>query len=44
MFELYRDSMGVEVHVVHSVDEAYELLEVTPEDFTQRLFPGSMAA
>jgi hypothetical protein len=36
--------MGVEVHVVHSMDEAYELLKVSPEDFTERLFPVEVAA
>jgi hypothetical protein len=44
MLEMLRDSMGVEVQVVHSLDEAYELLEVTPEDFTERLLPERMAA
>jgi hypothetical protein len=43
MFELYRDSMGVQVQVVQSLDEAYELLKVTPEGFTQRLFPEEVA-
>jgi len=45
MFALYRDSMGGSLHtVVSSIDEAYELLKVNPEDFSQRLFPESMAA
>jgi hypothetical protein len=44
MFELYRDSMNVQVQVVQSLDEAYELLKVTQEDFTQRLFPEEVAA
>jgi hypothetical protein len=44
MFEMHRNSMGVAVQVVQSMDEAYELLKVTPEDFTQRLFPERMAA
>jgi hypothetical protein len=44
MFELHRDAMGVEVHVVRSIEEAYELLEVGPDDFTQRLFPEDVAA
>jgi hypothetical protein len=44
MFEMHRDSMEGQFHVVHSMDEAYELLEVNPEDFTQRLLPESMAA
>jgi hypothetical protein len=44
MFELHRDSIGVEVQVVHSMDEAYDLLNVSPEDFSQRLFPVDVAA
>jgi len=44
MFELHRDSMGVQVQVVQSLDEAYELLKVTPGDFTERLFPEEVAA
>ena len=43
MFELHRDSMGGQFHVVRSMDEAYDLLKVTPQDFTQRLFPEEMA-
>jgi hypothetical protein len=45
MFELYRDSMGGNLQsVVPSIDEAYELLKVSPEDFTQRLSPEDLAA
>jgi hypothetical protein len=44
MFEMHRESMGVHLEVVHSLDEAYDLLEVTPEDFSQRLFPEDKAA
>ena len=45
MFELYRDSMGGNlVTVVSSIDKAYEFLNVSPADFSQRLFPESMAA
>jgi hypothetical protein len=39
MFEMHRDAMGVQLHVVYSMHEAYDLLEVAPQDFTQRLFP-----
>jgi hypothetical protein len=39
MFELRRDSMGGQLQVVHSLDEAYNLLKVAPQDFSQRLFP-----
>jgi hypothetical protein len=44
MFELHGESMGVGVQVAHSMDEAYKLLGVRAEDFTQRLFPERMAA
>ena len=45
MFELYRDSMaGQSQIVVRSNDEAYELLKVTPQDFSQRLFSEELAA
>jgi hypothetical protein len=45
MFELYRDSMGGKIQtVVSSIEEAYEFLKVSPADFSQRLFPESMAA
>jgi hypothetical protein len=44
MFELHRDSMDGQFHVVQSMDEAYVLLEVTPQDFSRRLFPESMPA
>jgi hypothetical protein len=42
MYEIHRDSMGVQVQVVQSMDEAYELLKVTPQDFTERLFPDNV--
>jgi hypothetical protein len=40
MFELCRDSMGGELQVVRSPEEAYEKLGVRPEDFTQHVFPS----
>ena len=40
MFELSRDSMGGQLQVVRSPEEAYEKLGVRPEDFTQRVFPS----
>src|SRR5215472_7224305 len=40
MFELYRDSTGGKtLTIVQSLDEAYELLKVSPQDFSERLFP-----
>ena len=44
MFELLRDGMGGQFHNVLSVDEAYAMLEVGPENFSQRLFPEQLAA
>jgi hypothetical protein len=44
MFELSRNSMEGQLHVVRSLDEAYNLLGVKPEDFSQRLFPERSAA
>ena len=44
MFEMHRESMGVQLEVVHSIDEAYDLLKVTPQDFSERLFPADLAA
>jgi hypothetical protein len=44
MFELYRDSMAGQLQVVHSMDEAYDLLKVSPQDFTERQFQVDVAA
>jgi hypothetical protein len=44
MLELFRDSMGGQLQVVHSLEEAYDIVGVRPEDFTERLFPKEMAA
>jgi hypothetical protein len=44
MFEMHREAMGVQLQVVHSLDEAYDLLKVSAEDFSQRLFPVDVAA
>jgi hypothetical protein len=45
MFELYRDSMGGQAPiVVRSNDEAHELLNVSPQDFSQRLFSEEVPA
>lgn len=40
MYEMSRDGMRVDLQVVGSVDEAYRIFGVAPEDFSQRLFPG----
>src|SRR5262245_52806127 len=39
MFELCRDSMGGQLQVLRSPEEAYDWLGVRPEDFTQRVLP-----
>jgi hypothetical protein len=44
MFESTRTSMGLELHIVWSVDEAYAMLGVSPEDFSQRLFPEDLVS
>ena len=44
MFESTRTSMGVQFHIVWSVDEAYAILGVGPESFSQRLFPKKAVA
>ena len=44
MFESTRTSMGFQFHIVWSVDEAYALLGVGPESFSERLFPESPIA
>ena len=44
MFELLRDGMGGQFHVVRSADEAYAMLGVGVENFSQRLFPEELAA
>ena len=39
MVELRRDSMGGQLQVVHTLEEAYDIVGVRPEDITKRLFP-----
>jgi len=43
MFELIRDLMGGQFQVVRSLEDAYDMLGVRPEDFTQRVFPEDLA-
>lgn len=43
-FQMYRESVGRELEVVHSLEEAYKIVGARPEDFTQRLFPKEMVA
>jgi hypothetical protein len=44
MLELTHDSIGGQLQIVHSLEEAYEIVGVRPEDFTERLFPEDRAA
>jgi hypothetical protein len=37
MFQLYRDFVGGQCEVVHSLEEAYDMIGVHPEDFTECL-------
>ncbi len=39
MFESTRTSVGLQFHIVWSVEEAYAMLGVSPQSFSQRLFP-----
>ena len=44
VFQICSESMGAEVEVVHTLEEAYDIVGAHPEDFTQRLYPETMAA
>ena len=44
MLQLYQDMLGEHFRVVRSLEEAYEMLGVRPEDFTQCLVPAVRAA
>jgi hypothetical protein len=44
MIELTRNWMGAEYELVASMDEAYSMLGVRAEDFSERLFPKELAA
>jgi hypothetical protein len=44
MFQLLRDFFGEQHKVVHSLEEAYEIVGARPEDFTRRLLPRKLAA
>ena len=43
MYEMSRDGMSVDLQVVGSIDEAYRMFGVHPEDFSQRLFPADIS-
>ena len=44
LFQMCGESVGSEFGVVHTLDEAYDIAGARPEDFTQRLYPETMAA
>jgi hypothetical protein len=44
MIELLRDGMDGLFHVVRALDEAYAMLGVDPDSFTQRLFTSPEAS
>lgn len=44
MYEMSGDGMRADLQVVGSIDEAYRMHGVRPEDFSQRLFPAYIAA
>jgi len=44
MAQLCRDFMGAQFRVVQSLEDAYAMLGVRPEDFTERVFPIDRAA
>ena len=39
LFQICGDNIGKEFEVVHTLEEAYDIVGVGPKDFTQRLFP-----
>jgi len=44
VFQMCREFLGSEFEVVHSLEEAYEIIGARPEDFTQHLYPERMGA
>ena len=44
IFQLCRDVLGHQYQVVRSLEEAYAMLGVRSENFTQRVFPQDQAA
>ena len=39
LFSICGDNVGKEFEVVHTLEEAYEIVGVRPENFTEHLFP-----
>ena len=44
LFQMCGESVGSEFDVVHTMQEAYAIVEVLPEDYTERLYPLPVAA
>ena len=44
VFQMCREAQGEVFEVVHSLEEAYDIIGVRPADFTERLFRKEMAA
>ena len=44
VFQMCREHVHGLFDVAHTMEEAYAMVEVRPEDFTERLFPKEMAA
>jgi hypothetical protein len=44
LFQMCGEAVDKEHEVVHTLEEAYDVVAAHPEDFTQRLFPETMAA
>ena len=44
MLQLFQDILGEHFRVVRTLEEAYEMLGVRPEDFTQCVVPAVRAA
>jgi hypothetical protein len=43
LFQISRESIGIQFEVVHTLEEAYEIIGVRP-NFTRRLFPIKLVA
>ena len=44
LFQICEDNAGETFEVVHTLEEAYDIVGARPEDFTQRLYPETMVA
>ena len=44
LFQMCGESVGNEFQVVRRLEEAYTIVEVRPEDFTERIFQTDLAA